>query len=481
VAADAPPARQPIPATDASGGSTAEAAPSPGRAQFAGPGVPPDAVAPPPSPGAAGNADAIAQGMIARGADPDTLAPTGRGVSADEVTTAAAGPAVPPAPDVPKPPAYPDITVGNLMIRHPGEFNDYYKQQYVPPPKTEDFNPDLTPAQKAAFAERQAGLNRERQKIGLTLPDKNQPEALRGLDKEQTALNTDVQNMIQAKRAAADAKLTTYDDAQQKAIQTRYDLATQAYNKAFDQAQQGDIVSRQSRETSDLASRKTIIDQLGKEAVESRGAVSELDGLLALSNNVKNPSVFATLKIGDTTILNRMAQLGIVDKGEAGATQLLQSGISNAIARLRQGMSMGNLSDRDLNFIENMAPNVYENPQTRAAVISYLRRAQDQKMRYNLEVNKLTADGKPISEALKTAAETIETKYPIVPLRSQELADHWLDPDPVWKAKRQDWAEEHNIRPGTMFRKPNGGLEIVYSPGMAPVKAPVAIEVGGNR
>jgi len=481
----------------------------------AGPGAPSNLVAKPAGPNVPGDVNAIIEGMTKAGADPTTLKPPTAGTPGGSVPSstqvASTGPTnipaqtgglvvppgvtpptgvtTPPAPDQPPPPQYPDIKAGDGVIRHPGTFADFHKREYVPPPQTEDFNPNLTPLQTKAFDIKAAELALKAKQIG-TLPVAEQPKAYLALTEARANLEAERQTAAQAKAAAAAAATTKYETEERNKIQDRYKEAFTAYGTAAQarlaheqelakQAQQGDIQSRNSKETADLTSRGKVLDQLNKDAVDSRGAVSELDGLASLSNNVDKPSVFATLKIGDTTVLNRLAQAGIVNADQAGATQLLQTGISNAVARLRSGMSMGALSDRDLGFIESMAPNMYENKQTRAAVISYLRRAQDQKNRYNIEVNKLVADGKPISEALQTASETIEQKYPIVPARSQELGDHWLDPDPFWKKKRQDWAAEHNIRPGTMFRRADGGLEVIYSPGMQPVRQ--AVDVGGPR
>ena len=481
----------------------------------AGPGVPSNLTAKPAGPNVPGDVNAIIEGMTKAGADPTTLKPPTAGTPGGSVPSttqvASTGPTnipaqtgglvvppgvtpppgvtTPPAPDQPQPPQYPDIKAGDGVIRHPGTFADFHKREYVPPPQTEDFNPNLTPLQTRAFDIKAAELALKAKQIG-TLPAAEQPKAYIELTAARAALDAERQTAAQTKAAAAAVATTKYETEERNKIQDRYKEAFTAYGTAAQarlaheqelakQAQQGEIQSRNSKETADLTSRGKVLDQLNKEAMDSRGAVSELDGLASLSNNVDKPSVFSTLKIGDTTVLNRLAQAGIVNADQAGATQLLQSGISNAVARLRSGMSMGALSDRDLGFIESMAPNMYENKQTRAAVISYLRRAQDQKGRFNIEVNKLVADGKPISEALQTASETIEKKYPIVPTRPQELGDHWLDPDPFWKKKRQDWAAEHNIRPGTMFRRADDGLEVIYSPGMQPVRQ--AVDVGGPR
>jgi hypothetical protein len=202
-----------------------------------------------------------------------------------------------------------------------------------------------------------------------------------------------------------------------------------------------------------------MLTQLDGEASAARGAISDLDGLKALSDNVKNPSVWATIPWGDTTALNRLAQAGLVDKGEAGATQMLQTGISGVIKSLRQGMSMGSLSDRDLTFIQGMGPNLYQDQDTRSAVIAYLKQAQQAKIRFNVEVNKeMTRPGTNMADAIDRAQQKLPDIVPPIPA---ELWSHWKDPDPAWADKRKEWAQDNNVSRGTLVRKPNGGLELL--------------------
>jgi hypothetical protein len=157
-----------------------------------------------------------------------------------------------------------------------------------------------------------------------------------------------------------------------------------------------------------------------------------------------------------------MAQAGLADKGEAGATQMLQTGISGVIKSLRQGMAMGSLSDRDLNFIQGMGPNLYQDQTTRSAVIGYLKQAQQAKIRFNVEVNKeMSRPGTNMADAIDRAQQTMETKYPIVPKISQDLWDHRNDPDPGWAQRRREWAADNNIGVGTLYRSPGGGLQLV--------------------
>jgi ribosomal protein S16 len=155
-----------------------------------------------------------------------------------------------------------------------------------------------------------------------------------------------------------------------------------------------------------------------------------------------------------------MNQLGLADKGEAGRIQMLQSGISGMVQQLKSGMPMGSVSDRDLQFIESLGPSLYEDQATRSGVLNFLRQKQAAKIRFNVEVNKeMTKPGANMSDAIDKAQQTMETKYPIVPVVPADLYAHWADPSPQWSQARAQWAAENKIRHGTIYRKPNGALE----------------------
>jgi soluble lytic murein transglycosylase-like protein len=324
----------------------------------------------------------------------------------------------------------------------------------------------FTPEQQQAVKTIQDAYVHERQ-AALTPADVQRAESNFG-----TNMTKVLGSQTDAAKVATDALLKFHEaDFRQQQDTHAKMLDDYLKQQQADQAQRYKLAEitatgEQSRLSNDKATinsrNEKTLTALDTEANAARGSISELDGLKALSDNVKQPNVWATVPWGDTTVLNRMAQAGLADKGEAGATQMLQTGISSVIKSLRQGMAMGSLSDRDLNFIQGMGPNLYQDQTTRSAVIGYLKQAQQAKIRFNVEVNKeMSRPGTNMADAIDRAQQTMETKYPIVPKIAQDLWDHRNDPDPGWAQRRREWAADNNIGVGTLYRSPGGGLQLV--------------------
>jgi hypothetical protein len=215
-----------------------------------------------------------------------------------------------------------------------------------------------------------------------------------------------------------------------------------------------------------VESNKRVRDSLGDDATAAAKTIPNLEALRALSDNVSPKDAdltkLATIPFMGTSLLNHLATLGLVDRTKAGAIQMLQGGISGAVAQLRQGMSMGALSDRDLTFIESLGPNLYEDQATRSAVISYLQQSQRAKIRFNNEFNEeMTKPGANAATALRAARETMDAKHPIVPQMTASIAAHWDDQTPEWKAERVKWAAANGVKQHTLVRNPDGSLTLV--------------------
>ena len=133
---------------------------------------------------------------------------------------------------------------GDVVIKHPGSIQDFRAREMPPLPATEDFNPNLTPAQQAAFtakaaaiAQRAAGID-QTQKLLATLPFADQPKAAAEIVQQRAALAADrdnlaaeQQSMAQAKAQAAAAAGTKFNDTQTAAVQTRYETALKNYTE----------------------------------------------------------------------------------------------------------------------------------------------------------------------------------------------------------------------------------------------------------
>ena len=448
-------------------GQTAQG-PEEGTVQVAGTdvGAPTSGVIPPSPPGSDATVAAIEEGRASSPARTGAPQP-------GAVVTAQAGGQQPPATQLPP------IKAGDGLITHPGTYSEYRAREYVPPPATEDFNPNLTPQQQAAFASEAKAI--EQRALAVSAMRKPDEKSVQEILAAREEIKAKIQMAAQEKAQKAALAITKYNETQDNAIRPRYEKEVDAY-KAAAQAnlthsqtmeqkdKEGEISRLNTREGSFVESNKIIRDTLGKEAVAAAGKMQSLEGLRALSDNVGDNNAtlqsLANIKYGGTTLLNHLTNAGIVGKGDAGPIQMLQSGISGAITELRAGIQMGALSDRDLSFIESMGPSLYEDRATRSAVISYLQQAARAKMRFNTIYNEQMARPNANSgDALEKTREIMDTKHPIVPQMPADIYAHRRDPDPEWRTRVAEWAQENNVKPRTLYRAPGGGLKLVPDPG----------------
>jgi hypothetical protein len=160
------------------------------------------------------------------------------------------------------------------------------------------------------------------------------------------------------------------------------------------------------------------------------------------------------------TIAETLGSLGL-PLSDTGAVQLLRSGINGLVSTLRQGMPMGSLSDTDLKFIERLGPTEWMDKDTRSAVVGYLKQAYQAKNRFSFDVQKEMSRGKSYGDALDAANQN---RKPFVPAVPAELSAHWTDPDPNWAQQRLKWAQDNDIRPGTLYHLNNGAVMVAKSP-----------------
>jgi hypothetical protein len=434
-----------------------------GTAQTAGDvGAPTGTVIPPSPPGSEATVAAIEEG---RASSP---ARTGAPQPGAVVTAQAGGqPALPPPPP---------IKAGDGFIVHPGtSYQEFFKREAVPPPQTEDFNPNLTPAQQSAFASEARAI--EQRALAVSAARKPDEKSVQEILAAREEIKAKVAMAAQEKARKAAENTTKWNEKQEETIRPRYEQMIKSYDAAAQanlthsqtmeqKDKEGEISRLNTREGSFVESNKIVRDMIGKDAVAASGQVQSLEGLQALSDNVadKNATLqsLANIRYGGTTLLNHLASIGIVSKGDAGPIQMLQSGISGAITQLRAGVQMGALSDRDLSFIESQGPSLYEDQATRTAVIRYLQQAARAKMRFNtIYQEQMARPNMDSGTALEKTREIMDAKHPIVPQMTPEVAAVWGDQTPEAKAARAKWARENSVKQNSLVRQPDGSLLLV--------------------
>jgi hypothetical protein len=367
--------------------------------------------------------------------------------------------ATPTQPTTPPPSPYPDIKAGEGLIRYPGMSKEYFDREYVPPPQSEVYNPNLSPEKLAEFAIRQQGLDLKlRQVSALTDPSKGLIE----VKAEQAALAAERQAAADAKKTAADKALVEYNKTQDERIQKRYEQEKGAYNTAAQEAQKASETRLTNREAVFNKANETGLVAAQKEQAESRDKVAALEGFQAISGGVGQPGWLQTTKIpgSDKSIAEQLGQLGMPLSDTSGV-QLLHGAMTNLTRELRSGLAMGTLSDRDLDFVARLGPTDWMDPDTRAAAVGYLQQAYRAKMRFTSDLQKEMSRGKNYGDAFDAADAK---QKPFVPSAPADITAHWTDNSPEWAQKRLQWAQQNEIRPGTLFHLSDGSIHIAKTP-----------------
>jgi flagellum-specific peptidoglycan hydrolase FlgJ len=464
-AAPAAPTAQtpPAPAPRAPIGTPADALPA-GGATVAGPAGAATVGAPkPPGPAVPGDVNAIIAGMTGAGANAATLAPGGA-VSAPQAppaqvaTTAPVVPQPTTATTPPPPSPYPDIKAGDGLIRHPGTFAEFSARESVPVPQTELYNPNLTPEQQAAFAAKRQQVDFDRQNLA-NLPFAKQPEAVAQWKAEDAALQAEIQNAAQAKRQAASAAIEKYNENQGKQVQTRYDAALAAYNTAAQGQLTSTLKSRETAQQADVTRQEKRMEAIDTAAGASRESLNDLDMLRALSNSVGSVSPWSQMTVGGRKVADWIQQykLGTPEfMAQVGNQQAYEGAVNKIITGLRAGVSMGNLSDRDLDFIRSQAPNIMASPETRGNMIGFLEQVYQRKLDFAQMVSKYYRPGvTSVAEAEDRAGKELG------PLLKTPPAFPGMNSDAEHKAQIL-WLY-NNVKPGTFFKDSAGRLK-PYNP-----------------
>ena len=215
-----------------------------------------------------------------------------------------------------------------------------------------------------------------------------------------------------------------------------------------------------------------VTDQKKKFGDSQQGAYDQLDSLQTLRQLSDAIPGQATLTPG---VRDFLVRFGFTPDGltsESARVQAFESALSRTVVELRKGVQMGQLSDRDLSFIQNMGPQAMQNPETRAAIIGHLITAANRKAQYIERVNELYGGGKAAggmswSDAVRQARKDVPEF--VVPTIPDELMPGYRPkgrdpsiPGPVVDntQARRAWIKDHVPR-GGLVRLPDGTMRPV--------------------
>jgi len=301
----------------------------------------------------------------------------------------------------------------------------------------------------------------------------------------EAAERTRIEKEYRAARAAADAKQDPgkVADVESTFAQRRHDLETRVDarvkegNAALDKARQdnykqqqdayqaaiqGDQTRQTQREKADLETRAKVHDRLNEEigagntkiaALESLRAVSDMMGPgTALSSDQVN--TLARMGVGPREFLERM-----------GTIQAFQATANQAVTALKQGVALGNVSDRDMTFISNMIPTPNMSQHTRELLINMLIRAQQRNQQAAVDVSTAIASGVQPAQAIADARKNLAPLFKQVP---KDLEKHWDSLPPSDAARERSGWFRDNMEPRTLYRRGDGSVDTYWGPSGPP-------------
>jgi soluble lytic murein transglycosylase-like protein len=350
-----------------------------GGAQTAGPGGPTGTAIPtlPPAAAAASAADVtdIEAGMANAQANPLVHQP-------GAVVTARAGGQQPTTAA-----QYPPIPIaGGIVVAHPGSYSEFRAREYVPPPATEDFNPNLSPKRQAAFDAARQGIQ-QRIANRPNLPIAQQQTEATKIIEDRAALEAKLQEEMASKAQDAAVKRSAYDKEQDTRIQTRYEKEADKYDKAAAAQQAQTHAVDLARINADFDKDKEgakIAMEGDKQRMKDQATAAA--AALSVSDQIRQlPALMSKLPPGGllSSLMGQYPQLasgleaaGIVDPGTADNIAIF-TGLTNHLSSQLRATGAGPMSDKDLASFKTTMPRLLESPEGRQKATAFLQNIAD--------------------------------------------------------------------------------------------------------
>jgi hypothetical protein len=215
------------------------------------------------------------------------------------------------------------------------------------------------------------------------------------------------------------------------------------------------------------------LTKLGEQADKARDNLSQLDTVKALSDASGPANPIGQMEVGGKRVVDWLSnmQLGTPQQlSQWTAQQALNGALTKLSLDLRSGQGMGRLTNQELQYVQNSVPNPAQTPQTRNAMVAYLRDMYQRQVDYQTEVgNQLQNPGADGKRKTITQAEA-DAEKALGPTIKQVPTDQQFATSPAYQGINEEatkrgvpastvWMET-NVRPGTFYKKPTGALSI---------------------
>jgi hypothetical protein len=359
---------------------------------------------------------------------------------APAATTAPAAPAAPVQP--PLPPGMNGVTVQQYIDANIGK----------PTPEEEaTFNTPLSPERRQAM-EKQRTILEDAVRVARR-------SYAAGVDKDSgsvTKTETDLAKAIADNEKEAQEALKVGDTRKAEWFQKRRDQLTDVYKTMLTGAETR-LTNSESVVNEERGKR---FNELSTEAKAAGDRITTLEGLRVLSRQVgeQTPLDQITLPNG-RSLLDTMVAYGWGTPStlsRLGFAQAYRGMANSAIKELKQGLSLGNTSDKDMTFISNMIPGFDQSPETRELGIGILVAQQQRAQRVAAKARGYMEDPKVNStEALIRAQKEEGPIFPQLP------AKHEVSGQPMSIPEKLDWMRDH-VQIGQPYRKTDGSVDIYF-------------------
>jgi soluble lytic murein transglycosylase-like protein len=339
-------------------------APAASGGQVAGPGAPSNIPIQPAGPAVPGDVGAIIGGMTQAGADPNTLAATGRGMT-PAPNANVAGPATPtPPPAVPQPP----VNRGPLDFH---SLQDYQQANPFSPPDeiratfATTLPPDELARRQAAekSAETVVSNIHAAVQVGAATPA-DEAKAVADLSKVR---NDNLQAMVEARKTGNEALRTAHD-------KWLTNLES-SYNKAHEteQAFRNDLTK--SVRADDMSSGRKVTDAMDAAAVKSNTMNSQLTQIYPALANLPQGLTASVLQ-AHPEWLNGMKTAGIVSSDTADAVQMLNE-LTSYMATEMKPAGLGSMREYEFDAFRAALPTLLQSPDGQKKALAFLLNMND--------------------------------------------------------------------------------------------------------